>query len=159
MAYYIKLGKYKLPNELRTAVTTVSSMTTYLEQAPNYYFSTCFETAKYIFLSTYNYVKYIPKYILFNKATGISNLLVDDKKNSSGFVNDFDNGCDFWPQGKINNSKVFMPIDVQELQAVIKQNKITKRQVQFPDNQKKLEGLIDKLEVLDNPILMIVTLK
>lgn len=158
-AYFINLGKYKLPNELRTAVTTVSSMTTYLEKAPNYYFSTCFETTKYTFLSTYSYVKYIPKYILLNKVTGISNLLINDKKNSSGFVNDFDNGCDFWPQGKINNSKVFMPINVQELQDIIKQNKITKRQVLFPDDQKNLEGLIDKLDVLDNPILMIVTLK
>lgn len=158
-AYFINLGKYKLPKELRTAVTGVSNMNTYLEKAPNYYFSTCFETTNFIFLSTYNYVKYIPKYILFNKVTGISNLLIDDKKNSSGFVNDFDNGCDFWPQGEINNSKVFMPINVKELQEVLKQNKINKSQVKFPNDQKQLEGLIDKLDILDNPILMIVTLK
>jgi hypothetical protein len=158
--YFINLGKYKLPDELRPERIELENIKTdWWNNRNKFYFSNVFEAGGKIFLALYSYGSASPKYLLFDKVNKKGNLLINDVGASTGFINDWDGGLDLWPIGSISNDQVFMPIDVLTFQKALKFSRTDKRIIKFQENYKQLEKMISSLAVTDNPIIMVVTLK
>lgn len=157
--YFINLGKFKLPDKLNPANIGPGTMKDFIQKAPNYYFCTSFEVPNKIFITSHSYSKGVPKLVLFDKNLHKGNLLINNESSSSGYINDWDSGMDFWPVGCVSTNKVFMPIDINKLQAEFEKNKTNQTLIKFPEKQKKLGKIITGLDILNNPIIMIVTLK
>jgi hypothetical protein len=87
------------------------------------------------------------------------NLLINENGSSTGFVNDYDGGMDFWPKGKVSDDQVFMPINVITFQKELNRISTGKKTIKFPEKQKQLIKLISESDASNNPILMMVKLK
>jgi|WetSurMetagenome_2_1015567.scaffolds.fasta_scaffold117115_1 hypothetical protein len=157
--YFINLGKFKLPDNLNPSNIGPSNMEKYLREAKNHYFCTSFELANKVFVTSHSYNKGVPKLVLYDKSLHQENLLINNEGSSTGLINDWDSGSDFWPVGCVSSSKVYMPIDINKLQTEFKKNKANQALIKFPEKQKQLEKIITGLDILNNPIIMIVTLK
>ena len=159
-AYYINLGKYKLPDELRyERISQVSPdrKEEFFKVARNCYTAEVIEVKDKIFLGTYSITKVIPKYVLFDKIALKGNLLINEDGISTGIVNDWDGGSDFWPAGSVADNQLFMPINVIDLQKRFKKEVQNQKSVKFPEKQKELEK-ISQSDIVSNPVLMIVKL-
>lgn len=158
--YFINLGKFKLPDELRPERLGVSQLQKFRENGHLYCFAQVFEASDKIFISTFNYREpESPRYLTYDKLKKKFALLTDYENNSTGFVNDWDGGIDFWPIGQINDSQVFMPITPLQLKKLVSEKTIENDKEKYPDNKSELLKLISSLDETDNPILMVVTLK
>lgn len=155
--YFIDLGKYKLPNHLiPERIAGTDKFQDYKKVANNYFYANVLNTSSKIFLATYSFGKSSPKYFLIDKSSQEGFLLIDNIGNSTGIVNDWDGGIDFWPSGNITENKLYMTIDIMGIKNAIK-NK-NSRLAKFPEKQIELNKAISSSEVLDNPIIMIVTI-
>lgn len=116
-----------------------------------------FETKKYVFTSyikglnprNTNYAR-----IIFNKEINKAFAL-----NEGKFINDIDNGCNFWPTGCFQDSILFSYINAFELKAHVASNAFINSTPRYPEKKKALEELADSLNEDDNPVLMLVKLK
>jgi hypothetical protein len=158
--YFINLGKHKLPEELRPERLGVSQIQKFRDNGHNYYFAQVFEANKKIFISAFNYGESESfKYLIYDKVKKECALLTNYDNKSSGFVNDWDGGIDFWPTGQLSDNQVFMPITPLQFKKLISEKNIENNKIKFPENKSKLLKLISSLVETDNPILMVVTLK
>jgi|WetSurMetagenome_2_1015567.scaffolds.fasta_scaffold117104_2 hypothetical protein len=158
--YFINLGKHKLPEELRPERLGVSQIQKFRDNGHSYYFAQVFEAYKKIFISAFNYGESeSSKYLIYDKLKKECSLLTNYDNKSSGFVNDWDGGIDFWPTGQLNDNQVFMPITPLQFKKLISEKNIENNKIKFPENKSKLLKLISSLAETDNPILMVVTLK
>ena len=156
--YFVNLGKYKLPDELRfERINQVSpeKLEEYYKIARNCYSAEIIEVKNRVFLGTYSFSKMISKYVLFDKKSLKGNLLINQEGNSTGIVNDWDGGSDFWPTGCVADNQVFMPINIIDLQKKFTKEAQNQKSVKFPEKQKELER-ISQSDIMSNPILMIV---
>jgi len=158
-AYSINLGKYKLPESLRPESLEPSNIKLFYQKASNFYYCCVLETSNKIFLVSHNYYRDIPKYILYDKPSHLGNLMNNNENISTGIVNDWDGGLDFWPTGNITDNKIFMPINMMDLKKEFEKSKSAKNSIKFPDRQKDLSKILSNSDNTDNPIIMIVTLK
>lgn len=85
--------------------------------------------------------------------------MTDSENNSTGFVNDWDGGIDFWPTGQLNDNQVFMPITPLQFKKLVSEEAVKTEDIKYPEKKSKLLKLISSLDETDNPILMVVTLK
>ena len=92
--------------------------------------------------------------------------LIYDKKtlklyasHEKGFINDFDNGIDFWPAGVFHDSLMVYYSEAFELKSHVTSNAFRNSNPLCPVEKKKLEQLVNSLNENDNPVLMIVKLK
>lgn len=158
--YFINLGKHKLPEELRPERLGVSQIQKFRDNRHNYYFAQVFEASKKIFISAFNYGESeSSKYLIYNKFKKECTLLTDYEYKSTGFVNDWDGGIDFWPIGQLNDNQVFMPITPLQFKKLVSEKAIENNGIKYPENKSKLLKLISSIVETDNPILMVVTLK
>lgn len=158
-AYFIDMGKYKLPDELRPEMLGPESIQKFNDKRADYYFANVFQAADKLFLTTYSYGKN-PQYChLFNTQSKTGGTLLNKSGTSTGFANDWDAGLDFWPVGRINDRQVFMPINIISIQKEIDRIKATKESIKFPEKQKQLVKMISESDPFNNPVLMILTLK
>jgi hypothetical protein len=158
--YFVNLGKYKLPDELRLErINQVSpeKMEEYYKIARNCYSAEVIEVINRVFLGTYSFSKMISKYVLFDKVSLKGDLLINEEGNSTGIVNDWDGGSDFWPAGCVTDNQVFMPINIIDLQKKFTKEIQNQKSVKFPEKQKELEK-ISQSDVMSNPVIMIVKL-
>lgn len=155
--YFVNLGKYKLPDELRLERIGSERFQEYFKIAPKCYSAEVIEVKDKIFLGTYSISKAIPKYVLFDKVALKGNLLINEDGISKGIVNDWDGGIDFWPSGSVDDNQVYMPINIIDLQKEFTEETQNQKSVKFPEKQKQLEK-ISQSDILRNPILMIVKL-
>ena len=158
-SYYIDLGKYRLPIELRPERLGPDNMQKFQDKRSDYYFATVFQGSDKLFLTTYCYGKNPQNYFLFKLVSQTGSLLVNKSGTSTGFVNDWDGGIDFWPIGTITDKQVFMPINITSIQKELDRMKSSKKPAKFPDQQKQLIKMISEEDPFNNPILMVVTLK
>lgn len=156
--YFINLGKFKLPDELRPERININDIKIYTDNRIKYYFANVFEAANMIFLASYCYGIADPMYLLFDRDKQNGNLLVNKSGTSTGFINDWDGGMDFWPTGSISNDQVFMVIDILAFQGVLEDKELSQKLIKFPEKQRQLENMISKLDVTNNPIIMVVTI-
>ncbi len=158
--YFINLGKLKLPEELRPERLGISQIERFRENGHNYYFTQVFEASERIFIGAFNYGESeSSKYLIYNKFNKECTLLTGNESNSTGFVNDWDGGIDFWPIGQLNENQVFMPITPLQLKKLISEKTIKNNEIKSPETRRKLLELISSIDETDNPILMVVTLK
>jgi hypothetical protein len=104
-------------------------------------------------------------YILgvFNKESGDLTLCkptsTDNPLFTSGIYNDIDCGPRFFPETMVNDSTLLMSINSNELKKHVASDDFKNGSSKFPDKKKKLENFAESLNVLDNPVLMLVTFK
>lgn len=158
-AYFINLGKYKLPEELRPERLGVEQIQRFRNNQEYYYFPIVLEADNIIFFRACSYGESSNRYITFDRSSREGINLVDADGESTGFVNDWDGGIDFWPVGNINDNQVYMPVTVMDFQKAIEEGKNNNIHVKFTGNQEQLFNMISGKDVTSNPILMIVTLK
>jgi len=158
-SYFIDLGKYRLPNELRPERLGPENIQKFRDNGLKYYFANVFQTSEILFLTTYCYGKNPENHFLFKPETQAGSLLVNKSGVSTGLVNDWDGGMDFWPIGCINDKQVYMPITIQSIQEELDQIKTNKESIKHPEKQQQLIKMITELDPFNNPIIMIVSLK
>ena len=157
-SYSIKLGKYKLPDELRLERLGPDRMQEFNEKAPNYFHTTVLEAADKLFIVAECFGKGENKYLLFDKKERTGTLLNKDTDSSIGFINDLDGVTDFWPTGIVSDNQVYRALEIVTMKKEF-ENKSKEITVRYPDKKKSIEKLISDSDISDNPILMIVTLK
>lgn len=160
-SYSINFGNYKIPEELipEKLVSDPIKMNKYKERATDFYWGKPFEAANKIFIRASCMGKIDIKYLLYDKNKNEGSLLVNEVGESTGIVNDWDGGLDFWPVSQKNNNEVIMPVEALEFKKKIEGASTIKRNIKYPDKQKKLKDLISKIDDFDNPIIMKITLK
>jgi len=160
--YFINLGKFKLPLELRPEkvyITDTDNKELFLEKGFECFYCNVLEDAGKIFLTASNFRHKDIKFFLFDKNSKTGNLLINEDSKSVGIVNDWDGGLDFWPKGNVNDTKVFMPINILNFQKVLAENKKKTGSIKYPEKQSQLQKIVSESDITDNPILMVVTLK
>lgn len=157
--YFINMGKYRLPNELRPEKLGPDNVQKFYDNGLNYYFANVFRGSDKLFFTSFCYGKNPPNYFLFKPQVETGSLLVNKNGVSTGFINDWDGGLDFWPVGSVNDKKVYMPISILKIQKELDRIKENKASVKFPEKQQQLIKTISGSDPFNNPILMVVTLK
>lgn len=160
-SYSINFGNYKIPEELipEKLVNDPIKLNKYKERATDFYWGKPFEAANKIFIRASCMGKIDIKYLLYDKNKNEGNLLVNEVGESTGILNDWDGGLDFWPVMQKNNNEVIMPVEALEFKKKIESNSTSKRNIKYPDKQKRVKNFISNIDDLDNPIIMLVTLK
>jgi hypothetical protein len=156
-AYFINLGKCRLPNELRPEPP--QSALRFRSENNKYFFAEVMEAGEMIFITTKNYKVNVQKNILFDSNITEGSLLVNESNNPSGLINDWDGGTEFWPEGNVNDNEIFMPLSSLTLKNLLKERDFSKATIRFPEKKKALIEMTEKLNETDNPVLMIVKLK
>jgi hypothetical protein len=160
--YLIDLGKYKLPPELRPEkvwMTESADKELFIKKENESFYCNVFEDANKIYLTAINFTKKDIKFFLFDKNSKAGNLLINEDRKSVGLINDWNGGLDFWPKGNMNDTKVFMPINILNFQKVLAENKKKTGSIKYPEKQSQLQKIVSESDITDNPILMIVTFK
>ena len=157
--YYIDLGKYRLPNDLRPERLGPDNIQKFRDKSLNYYFANVFQASDKLFLTTYCYAENPPNYFLFRPESNTGSLLINKRGVSTGLINDWDGGMDFWPIGCINDKQVYMPVTIQSLQKELDQIKANKESLKYPEKHQQLIKMITESDPFNNPIIMIATLK
>lgn len=160
-SFILNYGKYKVPEDLipEKVIPDPVKYRKFKENAVNYYLGKPFEASNKIFIRSSCMGKREYKYLLYDKNSNDGNLLVNEKGESTGILNDWDGGVDFWPIGQKDNNQIIMPIEALDLKKKCESNNSDTRTLKNPDKQKALRNVISGLEDTDNPIIMVVTLK
>jgi hypothetical protein len=158
-AYFLDMGKFKLPEELRPERLGIEQFQRFKDHEDEYFFAIVLETANEIFLRACSYGESYNKYILFDKENHKGISPVNENGESKGIVNDWDGGIDFWPVGSTNDNQVYMSVSVMNFQKALEDNKTRKMSVKYPDKQRQLLDMVSGLDISANPILMVITLK
>jgi len=156
--YFLNMGKYRLPEELRPERLGPEQIQKFQDNSGRYYFATVHEASGKVFLGAHCYGKSPSRYVLFDKSDQKGTLLVNKEGDSKGFINDWDGGPDFWPIGSVNDDQVFMPVNVMAFKEMIKDN-AAGASVKYPDKQKQLTEMASGMDISDNPVVMVVTMK
>lgn len=158
--YYVNLGKFKIPeNLIPERISGTDLMKEFKEKEENFCFANVLEASNMIYFAAYSFANVTPKYFLYDKLKNKGVYLNNINDKSTGIVNDWDGGCDFWPTAHVNENKIYMPIDIMKFQKGLKQKIDIREPVRFPDKQDQLYKTISGYDILDNPIIMVVTLK
>ena len=161
--YFIDLGKYKLPAEWnieRVILQEPEKMEQLIKIAAECYYCNVFESANKIFLTLVNFRTHIPKYFLFTRGL-VDNgyLLTNEDKIPACFLNDWDGGMDFWPEGKIDDKHLYMSLKVIDLKKKLDQINMDQKDIKLMNSHEKFKNMISDINISSNPVLMIVTLK
>jgi hypothetical protein len=158
--YFINLGKYKLPLEYRPEKMKFTSDEKYFDKISGHYYCNVLESADKIFLTAIDFKSEAKKCFLIER-NGLNSgrLLMNKDGKSTGFVNDWDGGLDFWPIGNVNDRQVFMPINITDMKKTLDEKNSDHLTEKISKTQTQLKEMVSHLDILDNPILMIVTLK
>lgn len=160
-SYIINPGKYKLPEDLITEkiVSDPIKLQDYYKRSVNFYLGRPFEASNKVFINFSCLGKLDVKHLLYDKNSKEGSFLVNADGESTGILNDWDGGFDFWPTGQKSNNQIIMPIEAMDFKKKWESNNSDSRTIKNPDKQKALRNVISGLEVTDNPIIMVVTLK
>jgi hypothetical protein len=161
-AYFIDLGKYLLPQELRVEALNTSPSTRFQDfkdGSRGYRFVSTLEADEKLFISSQDYHDGEVQYnMLYYRPESRSTLMVDDAGYPSGILNNLDGGPDFWPVGALNDSTVYMWLLPHE---ILKNGyKIEKLTGETESGQlSNFKEVLDVIKEDDNPVLMLVYLK
>ncbi len=160
-AYILDFGKYKVPEELipEKISSDPIKFQDFKVRAVNYYLGKPLEASNKVFIRASCMVRRDIKYLLFNKDRNEGFLLVNEDGESTGIINDWDGGVDFWPTVQKDGNEIIMQLEIIDFKKKIEIKSSGKRMIKYPDKQNSLKKLISGLDDLDNPIIMVVTLK
>lgn len=155
-AYCIQLGKYKVPDNLRPENPATNSQ--FISQAENYYYAYSLECDSLIFVNSNNYKEKDQYKILYETHSGNEFHLVNNFNQSSGILNNWDGGPEFWPEGIVNDNTLFMAVSPIKLKELAESEEF-RNGTADEKNRKSLTELAGRLKEDDNAVVMIVTLK
>lgn len=155
-AYLINLGKYQLPIEWRPE--NPNSKEQFERVQGERFYASSFENSNRIFITSNNYKDDMPRYVLYDKESGLGTYLVKESDESSGFINDWDNGTEFWPEGSVDDHTLYMAISPIQIKELVESEEF-KNGAADEKNKKALIDLAGRLKEEDNAVVMIVTLK
>jgi hypothetical protein len=156
-AYFVNLGKYALPFDLRPEKLGPSGIQQFNDNSHNYNFASVFESAGRLFISAHCYGKSPSKYIVYDINRNDASLAYIQAQEPGGFINDWDGAIPFWPVGNATGKQVFMPVSVMTLKKML-ETKIP-GEIKFPKKREQLKKMIEAADISDNPVLVMVTLK
>jgi len=161
--YFIDLGKYKMPPEWnieRVILQEPEKMDQLIKLEAECYYCNVFESANKIFLTLVNFRSHLPKYFLFERGS-VDNgyMLTNEDKKTGCFINDWDGGMDFWPEGKIDDKHLYMSLKVPDLKKKLDQINTDQKDKKQTNAKEKFKKMISDIDISANPVLMIVTLK
>lgn len=156
-AYYIDLGKYRLPDDAR--FENPASMNKFRKVSDIYFFASTVEAAGQVFVSTINFADSLHRNVLYQRKLSESTFLVKEYGESAGFINDWDGGPEFWPAGNGNDQTLFMPVAPIDLLNIIEEEDFSEKDAIFPDKKKEFRKMAEGLKEEDNVVLMVVKLK
>jgi hypothetical protein len=161
--YFIDLGKHKLPPEWnieRVALQEPEKMNQLFKIAEKCYYCNVLESANKIFLTLVNFRTHKPKYFLFEKRSADNGyMLTTQEKEPASFINDWDGGMDFWPEGKIDDKHLYMSLKVTDLKKDLDQTLTDQKDKKLTKAQETFKKMISDIDISANPVLMIITLK
>jgi hypothetical protein len=160
-SYSLNFGKYKIPEDLipEKLISNPIKLQKFKEKSEYFYWGKPFEASNKVFIRLSCMGKRDIKYLLYDKANNVGASLINEIGESTGILNDWDGSIDFWPTVQKNDNEIIMPIDVLEFKKKIESTSSDKRNVKYPEKQDFLKSLVSGLDDLDNPIIMVVTLK
>jgi hypothetical protein len=157
-AYFINLGKYALPFELRPEKLGESGLQQFYDNSQKYHFASLLKSGGLIFISAGCYGKAPAKYVIYDtkmKHAALANL---PDRQPGGILNDWDGVLAFWPSGTTSEKQVFMPVSVMILKKIFERN-MGSDNAKYPEKRKQLQEMVEAADISDNPILALVTLK
>lgn len=156
-AYYIDLGKYRLPDDAR--VENPVSRDKFRRVQNLYYLASAVEAAGCVFVTSFTYADSLPRNILYQSGNSESTFLVKEYGESAGFINDWDGGPEFWPAGNANDQTLFMPVAPIELLNIVEDEDFSGGDAIFPDKKNEFRKMVEGLKEEDNVVLMVVKMK
>jgi hypothetical protein len=160
--YFINLGNYELPEEHRPEVLR-SSFENFRENATGKRFAVSFESAEKLFISSLPYSNLYEETgqlnMIYDRRSGIGNLVVDMEGNPGMITNDIDGGVDFWPIKSVNDSTLLMPILPIHLLGEEVLEKVQDKAAIDPLKKMQFLKMREGLAEDDNPVLMIIHLR
>jgi hypothetical protein len=159
--YFIDLGAYKLPQELRPEVR-LGGFDLFLEEASGYRFATSFESGDRLFITSQDYSDKEAELkwnMIYNRHLNNGLLVTDQSSNPSAILNDIDGGADFWPVGAINDSTVYMLIPSFKLSGSENRKKYSDKQALDQTKNADFIRMAKSIGEADNPVIMVVRLK
>lgn len=154
--YLVNLGKYQLPIELRPE--NPNSKEQFDRVSGEHFYASSLENSGRIFITSNNYKDDMPRYILYDKKSGEGIYLVKEFDEASGFINDWDNGPEFWPEGNVNDNTLYMAVSPVKIKEIVESDQFKNAS----GNEKNKQALVDlagSLKEEDNSVLMIVKTK
>ena len=146
--FYLDMGRDRLPRVMKLTANSPD----YRHEIDKYIMPMrFFETDRYLYLETSD--KGQQKLLLCNKDGGSCTTLPTESR----ITNDFDGGPDFWPMGITSDGKMYMLFNIIVLKEYWKPN--TENALKYPERQKEFIRMLEKCNVNDNPIIMVVTPK
>jgi hypothetical protein len=155
-AYFIDMGKYLLPIENRPE--NPASKIAFEQTSSKCFYASSMETTGKLFITTNNYKDEFQQNILYNKKSGEGIFLVKDQDEPSGFINNIDNGPEFWPDGCINENSLYMSVSPAKILELVESDDF-KKSTGNEKAKKQLADLAGKINEEDNPVLVRITLK
>ncbi len=152
--FFIDLGKFKLPDELRYEKTGE------IGSSAEYYWIGVKEALGYVFIKYGNY--YEGKNpdqgsIYYDTNEGVGNSLTN-RNGENEFLNDLDGGPDFWPE-YVNDSLAFQCIKAKDMKEYLNSDEFIKSTSKYPERKEMLIDQMKGLKESDNDVLMVVKLK
>jgi hypothetical protein len=157
-AYYVNMGKYALPFELRPEKLGENGIQQFHDNSQKYHFASALESGGLIFISADCYGKAPAKYVIYDTKTKQASLAELPDREPGGILNDWDGVMDFWPGGKINEKQVFRSVNVVLLKKIFERNRGVDN-AKHPETRMKLQEMVEAADISDNPVLTVVTLK
>lgn len=153
-AYFIDLGKCKLPDELRPEPP--QSALRFRKESKSYYLACGLETDPWTFISSFSYNGEIHKNILINKNTSEACYLVKQYGEPSGIINDIDYGPEFWPIGSVSENELYMVVSPLTIKDELLETDFDSKTLLYPEKRKEFERMAEELDENNNPVLMLV---
>ena len=152
--FFIDLGKFKLPDELRFEKTGE------IGSSAQYYWIGVKEALRYVFIMYGNYYEGKNSdqgLIYYDTDEGAGNSLIN-KNGKIEFVNDLDGGMGFWPE-YVNDSLAFQLIQAKDMKEYLNSEDFIKSTSKYPEQKEMLINHMKGLKESDNDVLMVVKLK
>ena len=145
--YIINSGKYEVTVDIRS-----DAERSFKQFRNSVILNAMFETVDYLFILYEYQIKLIPCFY-HKKKKKVFHIV----SSSGGIPNDFDGGLDFWPDYQNDKEAV---VFYDAYQPIEHKSKPNKHKLQGSEEAiKRFDQLIQKLDLDDNPVMVIVTLK
>ncbi|MBN1789093.1 MAG: 6-bladed beta-propeller [Bacteroidales bacterium] len=156
-AYYIDLGKYRLPDDAR--FENPASTEKFQKVKGDYFLANSTEARDQIFVTTVDFNDSIRRNIIHHLNSPEDIFLVKEYGEPSGCTNDWDGGPEFWPAGNVNDNTVYMPLSPLTLKDLTEEEGFKNNKALYPEKKKDFVEMVERLKEEDNAVILVVTLK
>mgnify|MGYP006288657929 CR=1 FL=1 len=118
---------------------------------------TMHETDNYFFFRFMPMMPSSNKYYIFSKPNQTT--WTTSEEYDYSIKNDYDGGFPFWPMGQLDDGRLWCQFSKIELRNLLKKKEYSEITAMHPDKKKELLRLCEESTIMDNPTIMLVTLK